>query len=145
MLFNCSAFLLISVVIMSSKRWRHSCSVPITVVASVARHVISQLGGFLRVRWGFFHGCLKAIAQQRSYSLDYDTSTRQHNTPWLTIPRGYPFIKPTVLSLCCLWKYTNLIFHKSNHFNQVVDLTRSHEVHYTVMSSSWLQIQKPFN
>ena len=29
MLFNCSAFLLSSVVGMSSKRWRHSCSVPI--------------------------------------------------------------------------------------------------------------------
>ena len=28
MLFNCSAFLLISVVGMSSKGWRHSCSVP---------------------------------------------------------------------------------------------------------------------
>ena len=55
-------------------------------------HVVSQLGGFLRVRWGFPRGCLKAIAQQRSYSLDSDTSTKQHNTPRLTIPRGHLFI-----------------------------------------------------
>ena len=96
-----------------------------TFVASVARHVVSQLSGFL-------YGCLKAISQQWSYSLDHGTSTRQHNTPWLKIPWGHPFIKPTVY--CCVAyenMYTDLLFTKSNHFNQVVVLTRSHKVLYT--------------
>ena len=60
---------------------------------------------------------------------------RQHNNMWLMISCGHLFIKPTVLLLCCLWKYTNLIFHKSNHFNEVVDLMWSHKVLYRFMFS----------
>ena len=55
-----------------------------------------------------------------------------HDTLWSTVYQTH------CLSLCCLLRYTILLFHNSNHFDQVVDLTRSHKVRYAAFFISFL-------
>ena len=121
-------------------RWLNKSSIRISVLlisvqtfyvsidASVARQVVTQLGIFLHAWWvsssAAYKQSLRNVLTHSTTTLQIKEATqysKTQNTSWSPIYLN----KTTFLSLRCS-------FHKSNHFNQVVDHMWSHEVYYTI-------------